>query len=82
MDVGRYDSMDGGGRAAPGAAAESNAGSSCRELAVEMPGAAECGGCWEGLWKNLSDYKQTIICYFINLGREKVKSLLLKLLIA
>jgi len=30
-DVGRYDSRDGGGRAAPGAAAES----SCRELAVE-----------------------------------------------
>jgi len=35
MDVGRYDSRDGGGRAAPGAAAECNAGSSCRELAVE-----------------------------------------------
>ncbi len=26
MDVGRYDSRDGGGRAAPGAAAEGNAG--------------------------------------------------------
>jgi hypothetical protein len=29
-DVGRYDSTDGGGRVAPGAATESNAGSSCR----------------------------------------------------
>jgi hypothetical protein len=30
-DGGRYDCMDAGGRAAPGAAAESNAGSSCRD---------------------------------------------------
>jgi hypothetical protein len=37
MDGGRYDCMDAGGRAAPGAAAESNAGSSCRD-AQERPG--------------------------------------------
>ena len=33
-DVGRYDSREGGGRVAPGAATESNAGSSCRDVQV------------------------------------------------
>jgi hypothetical protein len=56
MDGGRYDSMDGGGRAAPGAAAESNAGrfgllpsrgirtSVCIRAIAGMPGAADRGG--------------------------------------
>ena len=36
-DVGRYDSMDGGGSAASGTAAEGNAGSSCRDARERPP---------------------------------------------